>query len=59
MYSISIASNLRYKTHSGQTNHSDNQSHTPWSEIGHEPARNTDMVKSYGGNDLIHRYVFK
>ena len=30
--SISIASNLRYKTHSGHTNHWDNQSHSLWSE---------------------------
>ena len=43
--------------HSGRTNHWYNQSQSPWSEIGQEPARNTDMVKSYGGNDFVHRYV--
>ena len=57
--SISIASNLHYKTHSGRTNHWDNQSHSLWSKIGQKPTRNIDMVKNYGGNDFVQRYVFK
>ena len=28
-------------------------------KIGQEPTRNTDMVKSYEGNEFVHRYVFK
>ena len=41
------------KTHSGRTNHWDNQSLVRCRKTGQEPARNIDIAKSYGGNDFI------
>ena len=31
----------------------------PGRKRAREPARNIDMVKGYGGNDFVQRYVFK